>query len=227
MPEQQPKFETRPGPDVPNLQTGRLYGGLSTVERDGQRRAAVLEAGLELFGTRGYGPSSMTEIAERAGVPFRYLSRLFADKAALLEALFCDLHADVFKAVVEARAAAAGELRAQIRAGLTAALLTFTRDPRRLRIACLEVVGVSVHFEQLRRRTARQFVDLLVHGLDSAAEAGAALPENYPLLGVGLVGAIDALLTDWAIAPLEPRPALDELLEAGCLIYLRTLGLPA
>ena len=214
--------DTAPDPAV----AGRIYAGRSTAERDAQRRTRILEAGLHLFGTRGYGPTSMTEIAAEADVPFRYVGRLFPDKQAVLEAVFLSVHAQIMAALAQARAHAAPDLPTQIRAGLHAVLTTLAHDPRRLRISCLEVVGVSHRLEDMRRQASREFVDQLVRGLDVAVEAGERLPSGYALLGVGLVGAVEALLTHWALSPDRSKNTLDDVIEAASVIYVRTLGLP-
>ncbi len=206
---------------------GRIYGGLSTPQRDAQRRASVLEAGLHLFGTQGFGPTSMTEVADHAQVAFRYVARLFPDKESLLEAVFLRVQDHVRAAVARATQPVGARLHLRIRAGLRAALTAYAEDPRRVRVSCLEVVGVSHRFEDLRRQTSHRFVEQLVRGLDCAVEAGQAVPPNYALLGVGLVGAVGALLAEWAQSPEPARASLDDVIEAACLIYLRTLGLQA
>lgn len=205
---------------------GRLYGGLSTDERDRQRRESVLAAGVELFGTKGYALTSMTEVAEHAQVAFRYVARLFADKEALLEAVFVRVQDHVLAEVEQAPVPVSASLSARIRAGLTAAITAYFSDPRRVRISFLDGVGVSQHLEEVRRQTSRRFVDQLVHGLESAAQAGEALPCDYAMLSVGLVGAVGAILADWAARPAAARPALGEVAETACRLYLRTLGLP-
>ena len=154
------------------------------------------------------------------------LGGLFADKQAVLEAVFSNNHCQVMAALAQARAEAAPGLVAQVRVGLRAVLTTLAQDPRRLRISCLEIVGVSRHLEDVRRQASREFVAQLVHGLDLAAEAGERLPAGYAQLGVGLVGAVEALLTDWALSPERSAATLESVIEAASVIYLRTLGLP-
>ena len=202
---------------------GRVYGGLSTTERDQQRRASMLDAGLELFGTKGFQPTSMTEIAELAQVAFRYVARLFPDKESLLAAVFDRIQDQVLAAISAAREQAEPDLSRQIRSGLQAAITTYVNDPRQVRVSCLEIVGVSRRMEDLRRSAHRRFVDQLVRGLSSAVQAGETLPASYKLLGVGLVGAVDALLADWALS--QAPSSLDAIIEAATMIYLRTLGL--
>ena len=204
---------------------GRVYGGRSTAERDQQRRVSVLDAGLQLFGTKGFQPTSMTEVAELAQVAFRYVARLFPDKEALLAAVFVRIQDRILSAVAQSRQQAGPELGWQIRSGLHAAISAYTDDPRQVRISCLEIVGVSRRLEDLRRAAHRRFVDQLVTGLGLAIEAGETLPREYKLLGVGLVGAVDALLADWALSPASTAVPLEQVRDAATLIYLRSLGL--
>ena len=201
--------------------SGRTYRGRSSVQRDAQRRASVLDAGLHLFGTRGFGPTSMTEVALLSQVAFRYVAKLFPDKESLLEAVFLQVQDQVLAAVSQSRQTAGSQLHVQVRAGLRAALTAYAEDPRRVRISCLEVVGVSQRFEALRRQTSQRFVQQLVRGLDTAVQAGQAAPRSYALLGVGLVGAVGALLAEWALSHEPGRASLDMALERNSVLRLR------
>lgn len=66
------------------------------VERSERSRTAILEAALELFSHRGYGATSMRDIASRAGVSTGSVYHHFQDKEALFLALL-----EQFKAVTE------------------------------------------------------------------------------------------------------------------------------
>jgi AcrR family transcriptional regulator len=57
-------------------------------ERGKQRVAALIDAGAELFAEKGYGATTMTEIASRAGAAIGSLYQFFPSKEALAEALF-------------------------------------------------------------------------------------------------------------------------------------------
>ena len=50
-------------------------------------REKVLEAGLELFGERGYHATSIAEIGRRAGISKSVLYHYFGSKAGLYEAI--------------------------------------------------------------------------------------------------------------------------------------------
>ena len=46
----------------------RPYGGVSAQERMTERRERLLEAGLEEFGTRGFGQTGVKDICRQAGL---------------------------------------------------------------------------------------------------------------------------------------------------------------
>lgn len=66
------------------------------IERSERSRTAILDAALELFSHRGYGATSMRDIAGRAGVSTGSVYHHFADKEAIFLALL-----EQFKAVTE------------------------------------------------------------------------------------------------------------------------------
>lgn len=57
------------------------------IERSERSRTAILDAALELFSHRGYGATSMRDIASRAGVSTGSVYHHFADKEAIFQAL--------------------------------------------------------------------------------------------------------------------------------------------
>jgi AcrR family transcriptional regulator len=63
-------------------------------ERSERSRTAILDAALELFSHRGYGATSMRDIAGKAGVSTGSVYHHFADKEAIFKALL-----DQFQAV--------------------------------------------------------------------------------------------------------------------------------
>ena len=60
---------------------------MTQEERSQKSRAQVLEAALALFSHRGYGATSMREIAERAGVSTGNVYHHFKDKEAVFQTL--------------------------------------------------------------------------------------------------------------------------------------------
>ena len=90
-------------------------------------RERVLEAGLELFGERGYHAVSVAEIGARAGIAKSVLYHHFGSKAGLFEAIAeCETR-DLVEYVAAAVAAAPGEPR--VRTGVDAYLRFFAERP--------------------------------------------------------------------------------------------------
>src|SRR3954449_7388105 len=83
----------------------RTYGGVSADERVAARREKLLDAGLELFGTRGFATTGVKDICREARLTDRYFYESFANSEALFLAVFDRLTDDLFGDV----ASAAGE----------------------------------------------------------------------------------------------------------------------
>ena len=69
------------------MATGRTYAGQTAEERQAKRRAAFMEAGLELYGTKSYAAVTVPEIVEQAGQTRRAFYECFADREDLLRAV--------------------------------------------------------------------------------------------------------------------------------------------
>src|SRR6476620_10173510 len=93
----------------------RAYGGISADERIAVRRAKLLDAGLELFGTRGFRATGVKDVCREAGVTDRYFYESFNDGRALFLAVFDRLTDELFRAVAEAVVAAGPDPEAQLR----------------------------------------------------------------------------------------------------------------
>lgn len=168
---------------------GRRYAGESAASRMARRRAAFVQAGLQLFGTHLYGEVSIADLLAAAGQTRRSFYELFADREELLR-------------VVEDEEVTGRVLAAMARSPLprdlpeSLALLDrvidfYEEDPRRAHIAFVAVVGVSPQMESHRRR---QF-DLLAGALSETASAVGGRPVSR-LSAVGFLGAFSQLMSD-------------------------------
>lgn len=125
----------------------RTYAGATTEERRQRRRAALLDATLDLVDADGVGALGVKAICTTAGLNNRYFYEQFADCDEAVGALFDDLvlHAMGMFADVIANSEAQAELR--LRACVAAAIDFMTVDPRRGRF-----VIESQATEQLRAK---------------------------------------------------------------------------
>lgn len=195
-----------------NVSGGRTYGGVSAAERQKQRRAALVEAGLELFGTDGFLNVSVKKICDEAGLTQRYFYESFPDRVALLAAVYeyC---------VEEARAAALvaaadvlqrsgvtdGEIPRDVIPALAEEALggfiqNLVDDPRRARLILIEVVAVAPEIEKLRLGAIHDWAGLI----GGFAGGGCPLTDAQRLGAIGLVGALTQLLVDWQMALTDP-----------------------
>lgn len=196
---------------------GRRYAGRDADERRAARRVALVAAGLDLFGSQGYAHVSVKQVCERARLTQRYFYESFADREALLTAVYDDVVAVVRDRTLAAVAATAadGDVGDVAAAGLGAFVDCLTGDERSARVMLLEVVGVSPALEERRAGVIHAFADLV----RAVAVERFGLPadeERQTLAAVALVGAANQLLVDWVSAPGDrPAPELvrDVLVE--------------
>lgn len=196
----------------PATDAGRRYRGADPAERAALRRARLVEAGITLFGTLGYPHTTLAMLSAESGVPHRYLTAIFPGREDLLREIYLGISQDVINAVLAARQAPATDPLAGLYRDVSVACAAFTADERRLRINCLEVVGVSPAFEQLRRSVIRDFCRLIVAGIEVQVAAG-LLParDDYHAAAIGLVGAFHELMTEWVLTPAPVRPPVAAL----------------
>jgi AcrR family transcriptional regulator len=142
-------------PIVSAATSARPYGGVSGSERLAVRRQKLLDAGLELFGTRGIAATSIGDICAQAGLTKRYFYESFATIDELAVAVFDQVTGRLAEQI--APAIAAGEGR-DPRPALTAHANAVLGDPRVVRLLVIE--GRTAPLAQRRAGFARRAVEL-------------------------------------------------------------------
>ncbi|EGD54542.1 TetR/AcrR family transcriptional regulator [Gordonia neofelifaecis] len=206
---------------------GRTYGGVSAAERQKQRRSALVEAGLELFGTEGYLNVSVKKICDAAGLTQRYFYESFPDRVNLLAAVYehcVDIarNASIVAAaeVLDRTGVGDSPVPAEVMPTLAEEALggfiqSLVDDPRRARVILIEVVGVAPEIEKLRLGAIHDWADLIA----GFASSGQPTTPKQKLAAIGLVGAITQLLVDWQTALTDPisEQAGPEMFEVGAV----------
>ncbi|BBY19803.1 TetR/AcrR family transcriptional regulator [Mycobacterium stomatepiae] len=171
----------------------RDYDGKTATERVAERRARLVDAGIELFGEQGYAGTSIRAVLRQAGLRDRYFGESFADLDALLAAAYdqlIDEEVSVCRVAIDATSGASEGARAMIDA-ISRAL---DGKPGHARIKLREVFAggpiVAVQREVGLRKLAQLVADLL-------PAAGGVDDRRRLLLGVGVVAAADAYLLAW------------------------------
>jgi len=180
----------------------RTYGGVSGQDRRAKRREQLLDAGLELLGTRGWGATTMTAVCAEAGLTERYFYESFRDREELLVAVFDRITAEAAQVVLAAVEASPREARARSRSAIAAFVELMTDDPRKGRVAFVEAMGSEAL--QLRRfRTISTFAALLGEQARDFYGTPAGGDRLVELTSFLLVGGLAEALIAWLGGELE------------------------
>lgn len=174
-----------------------IYGGVPAEERRAERRARLLDAGLQTLGTEGWQATTVRGICKEAGLNTRYFYESFSGLDELLIAVFDRIVADAVAAVLAALDEVPQTAPEQARAIVSTFVASTTDDPRKARVAFIEAMGS----EALMRRRLDSLQDfanltsafaLRFHAPDGLDERAAAI--NAQVLSGGLIEAIVARL---------------------------------
>ena len=196
-----------------------MYRGVSAEERRARRREQLLDAGLDLLGTEGWSAATMTAICARAGLTERYFYESFADREALLLAVFDRITAEAADVVLAAIEASPREARARSRAAIAAFVELMTEDPRKGRVAFVEALG-SEALMRRRYETIRTFAALLAE----QAREFYGMPEGndqlVELTSFMLVGGLAEALMAWLGGELDT--SREQLIDDSTDLFVAT-----
>lgn len=192
--------------------TGR-YGGRSAAERQAERRRRFLDAALRLFGDApGYRSTTVAALSRAAGLSTRQFYEEFRTLEDVLAALHLQVNGWAEQAVLDALADAEGlPLPERATVLFRAYARAVTADPRRVRIAFMEIIGVSARLEEQRLARRARWVALIRAEADAAVARGEAAPRDYRLAATAFIGSVNGLLHDWTAGWVDAT--LDEVVD--------------
>jgi AcrR family transcriptional regulator len=200
--------------------TERVYGGKTAAQRQGERREKLLDAGLELFGTRGYAATTIEMLCTEARLNPRYFYEQFESREQLLRAVY-DRHVeDVFKSVVDAVVGTPLDPRSRLETGSRAFVAQSLADPRAARINYFEMIGVSRELDTRRREVLGYYVDLTAAQIEEIGLEQFAPGLNLHMVAVAVVAAMDGLCID-ALGSGNADP--DEIVRTLTDLFIRAL----
>src|SRR5437764_15411488 len=138
-------------------------------EQVAQTRAALVEAGLRLFGSQGYAATSVEDLAKEARVTTGALYHHFPTKTALFETVFLEVHGELLSASASA-AEGSSDLLEVLAAGFEA-FLDAVMKPEVQRIVVTEapaVLGLD-RFTELDERDAFAEIVFVLQAANDAA----------------------------------------------------------
>lgn len=183
-----------------------------------ERRESLLDAGLTLFGERGFHDVRVRDICAEAGLTERYFYESFKNREALFLAVYEGCVAEVRARTDAALAEVAdAEIGVLARAGLRAFFEALRADPRMARVLLIDVLTINPDVGEQSRLAVASFADLV------AELAGSMFPElmrrglDPRLIGTGLIGATVFMAVRWAADGFEA--SVDAMVEHAARFY--------
>jgi AcrR family transcriptional regulator len=176
--------------------SSRVYGGIGADERRAERRVRLLEAGLDLLGGEGWQASTVRAICSRAGLTPRYFYESFADRDALLLAVFDEVASELSAVVLAAVTPPPGDAHETARAAIGAGIELITADARKARVLFVEAMGA----EPLARRrfeTLRGFAQLVAEQARSFYGVSGGGDRMIDVSALMLVGGLAETFMAW------------------------------
>ncbi|MEJ7633509.1 TetR/AcrR family transcriptional regulator [Aeromicrobium sp.] len=174
----------------------RTYAGSTLEVRREQRRAALVEATLDLVGEGGSSAVSVRSVCRAAGLTDRYFYESFASRDELLVAVFDEVSAEMYATASRVIDEVGGTPRDKARASLMALVLLTSDDPRKGRMLLREPLSESA---------------LIAAGMTGAPTMTRMLAQNFPGPGTGAERAMRAVAVGGAIATLFATMQLGNL----------------
>ena len=190
--------------------TPRPYRGISAEDRRATRRRQLLDAGLEIVGTRGVERATMTAICAQAGLTERYFYESFSAREDLLLAIVDEIAEQVRSAVLASLQATEGDAEAKARAAVAAFAALLTDDPRKGRAAIIESAVLPV-LSQRRHELFRGFAALVVTQARSLFGDSALPSPHAEISALMLVGGLGELLSAWLRG--ETRAEVEDIVD--------------
>lgn len=189
-----------------------MYAGQPVEDRQRQRRARFLESGLTVFARDGYANSSVGAICKDAGLSSRQFYEEFTGRESLLLELYEHIDRESREAVAATIAehsdASAIDI---IDAAVRAYIESIGRDPRKARVALVEVVGAGPKVEKFRLELRRAWGALLASAAEDAALHGEIPPGDYEMRVLAIIGAVNYVVDAWSGS--DPRQPLDDVIQ--------------
>jgi len=198
----------------------RAYRGVPADERRAQRRQVLIEAALDCLLADGIAGVSVRSVCARARLTPRYFYESFDDLDQLLLASVDAVIDEVAERSLAALAAAAPDLRTQVRSAIDAGYGVVANDPRK---ASALLVAAAGHGPlRARRHTlVTDYADLIIDGLPLLN--GLGLPERRTARAMALFvmgGAADVIE---AVLSGRLRLSRRQLVDQLTLMWLNVL----
>ncbi|HVE27796.1 MAG TPA: TetR/AcrR family transcriptional regulator [Sporichthya sp.] len=200
-------------------QPARTYRGQTAEERQEERRQRLLDAATEIWGTQGWAAVTMRGVCAKAGLIDRYFYENFADRDALLVAVWDGVQAESL-AILGAAFEQAGDdpPTEQVRAGITALVESMVADRVRAHIALGDHAGSTLL--QDRRREVILLISDLIIGLWRPWARPEVTDDEMRMWALVGIGGLYELVSAWHVGVVEAsaEQLIDQASEIGAVM---------
>jgi TetR/AcrR family transcriptional regulator, fatty acid metabolism regulator protein len=186
-----------------------------------QRHERILEAASRVFSARGYHHTAVDDIAAEADTSKGGIYFHFPTKQAIFLALL-DRMAGLLRTRVEEEVTTQQQPVARAETALRVVLNTFAGHRHLARLFLVESLGAGPEFNARMAAIRLSFTDLIKHHLDQAVAEGAIAPIDTTTAAAAWFGAVNEVVTHWALA--ESPGRLEDAYPTIRLLLLRGIG---
>jgi AcrR family transcriptional regulator len=189
--------------------------------RSQQRHQRILDAAAQVFATKGYHGTLVDEIAAEAETSKGGVYFHFPNKQAIFVALL-DRLADILRERVESAVVQHASPVDRAEAALRVVFETFGSHRRLTRLFMVEALGAGPEFNARMMRLRATFADIIRIHLDDAVATGAIPPLDTATTAAAWFGAVNEVVTRWALA--ESPGRLEDAYPTIRALLLRSIG---
>ena len=175
----------------------RRYGGVGPEERQQQRRARLIEAGIAVFGARGYHATTVREICAESRLTERYFYESFRSLPALFAAVYSELIRDLKTQTLSVLATTPPDPDRMAEAALRVFYEYIRVDPRRARICLIDAISIGPDMLRLGLETTKEYASLVRAFLGLLYTENLVTDVDLDLLSAGLIGMNIHIATEW------------------------------
>jgi TetR/AcrR family transcriptional regulator, fatty acid metabolism regulator protein len=167
--------------------------------RSQQRHERILDAATRVFSTKGYHGTLVDEIAAEAETSKGGVYFHFPNKQAIFLALL-DRLANILRERLEQAVERRADPLDRAEAALQVVLETFGSHRRLARLFLVEALGAGPEFNARLLDIRREFASFIRVHLDAAVADGQIQPLDTVTLATAWFGAVNEVVTQWALA---------------------------
>ncbi|WP_201265164.1 TetR/AcrR family transcriptional regulator [Rhodococcus sp. P1Y] len=199
--------------------TTRRYAGMSADDRAADRRARLLEAGLDVFSTTGAAGATMTAICAQAKLTERYFYESFTSRDDLLRSVVDAVSEEIKSAALAALHSPADTVEQQVRQAIAAFVSVLTEDRRKGRVAMIESLAVD-SLRTHRRESMRDFAHLVAEQARDLYGDRAWPQQQSEINGLLFIGGLAELVIAWLNDEIDVTP--EQIVDAATHQFVST-----